>query len=106
MNKNILISLAIPVILSACGQQAKESADQISTISELAENRVAQAQLAATPQNDLYSDGKTKLIKTANYRFEVENVKKSTDAITQSIRKYPAYISSSSLLLENPILEN
>jgi hypothetical protein len=102
----MLISLAMPVILSACGQQAKESTDQISTASELAESRVTQAQLAATPQNDLYSDGKTKLIKTANYRFEVENVKKSTDAITQAIRKYPAYISSSSLLLENPILEN
>ena len=33
-------------------------------------------------------------------------MKKSTEAIELAIRKYPAYIASSSLHLENPLLEN
>ena len=69
-------------------------------------NVEAKAQLAVTPTSDLYSDGKTKLIKTADYRFEVDNVKKSTEAIEAALKKFPAYISSSNLHLENPILEN
>lgn len=81
-----------------------ESTDALSDLDP--KQSEVKAQLTATPQNDLYSDGGTKLIKTANYRFQVESVKESSDAIIQSIRKYPAYISSSSLHLENPILEN
>jgi hypothetical protein len=65
----------------------------------------ATSQLAQTPRTDLYSNGKN-IIKTANYRFQVDNVKQSTAAIEASIRKYPAYISTSNLNLENPILEN
>jgi len=67
---------------------------------------VSANELAPSPKSDLYSDGKTKLIKEANYRFEVKNVKESAAAIETAIRKYPAYIASSSLKLENPILEN
>lgn len=63
-----------------------------------------------TPQQealkDLYSNGKAKLIKTLNYRFEVENINKTTEAIEAAVKKYPAYISDSKMELENPILEN
>ena len=55
---------------------------------------------------DLYSNGKTKVIKTALYRFEVSDIKKSTGAIETAILKYPAYIGSSSLLLEKDHHEN
>jgi uncharacterized protein DUF4349 len=109
MNRNILISISIIIIVvSACAQnpEAAKISDAAEALSDLKEKSVTQAQLTATPQNDLYSDGRTKLIKTASYRFEVDNVKKSTEAIIQSVRKYPAYISASSLHLENPILEN
>jgi hypothetical protein len=58
------------------------------------------------PRLDLYSNGKTKLIKTVNYRFEVENVNKTIEVIEAAVKKYPAYISASKLRLENPILEN
>jgi flagellin-like hook-associated protein FlgL len=67
---------------------------------------VAQAKVVETPSHDIYTDGKTRLIKTADYRFEVEQVKKSTEAIEAIVRKYPAYISATELQLENPILEN
>jgi hypothetical protein len=102
----MLISLSIIIFASACAHQAEKASGETQALSDLAGNSLTQAQLAATPANDLYSDGKTKLIKTANYRFEVDNVKKSTEAIIQSLRKYPAYVSSSSLHLENPVLEN
>jgi hypothetical protein len=80
-----------------------ETADAVSADVSAAD---AKSQLASAPQQDLYSDGRTQLIKTVDYRFEVENVKKTTEAIEQAIKKYPAYISSSDLLLDNPILEN
>lgn len=87
-------------VISCASKSEMQNADAISP------EDAAQKQLAATPAVDLYSNGITKLIKTANYRFEVENVKRSAEAIEIAIRKYPAYISSSNMRLENPILEN
>jgi hypothetical protein len=105
MKNNILIVLLFLLLISACAQVSKES--EATNIDPLPGTDQANApQLATTPANDVYSDGKTQLIKTANYRFEVDNVKKSTEVIMAAIRKYPAYISSSSLHLKNPILEN
>ena len=75
----------------APGEKAEEAPESVDTVSDL-DLKKSEAQLTATPQNDLYSDGGTKLIKTANYRFQVESVKESTDAIIQSIRKYPAFL--------------
>jgi hypothetical protein len=102
--KHLIFSLTmISMMLISCGQKLAESSE--STDSVTGEDQV-RAQLAATPTPDLYSDGKTKLIKTVDYRFQVDNVKKSTEAIEVAIRKFPAYISASNLRLENPILEN
>lgn len=108
MKRYILLSLMAMLCAGSCApNQKREAQENADVLSELDPKKSeTQAQLTAIPQNDLYSDGATKLIKTANYRFQVESVKESTDAIIQSIRKYPAYISSSSLHLENPILEN
>jgi len=95
------------VILFSCAQKSEmETADQVQADAIPPPAEGAKAQLASTPTHDIYSDGKTKLIKTVNYRFEVDNVKKSTEAIEAAVRKYPAYISASELHLENPVLEN
>jgi DNA repair exonuclease SbcCD ATPase subunit len=70
---------------------------------------VANASQSALPQEmpkDLYSNGKTKLIKTLNYKFEVENITRTSEAIEAAVKKYPAYISDSKMRLENPLLEN
>jgi hypothetical protein len=103
--KSIRISVALflTLIFFSCGRKMAE-ADSI--ISEETASLDAVDPLANVPVHDLYSDGKTKLIKTVNYRFEVDNVKKCTEAIEAAVKKYPAYLSSSKIHLENPILEN
>jgi hypothetical protein len=102
--RKIFLFFFATILVSACAQKSAEMKAEADILEQPVD--AAQSQLANVPSNDLYSDGKTKLIKTANYRFEVENVKESTEAIIKSIKKYPAYVSSSSLHLENPVLEN
>ncbi|MEI9921089.1 MAG: DUF4349 domain-containing protein [Bacteroidota bacterium] len=100
--KNLVLTVTILVgIVTGCAQRAElESADTTSP------EAIAQAQLGELPKTDLYSNGVTKLIKTAHYRFQVSDVKKSSEAIELAIQKYPAYISASDMKLDNPILEN
>jgi hypothetical protein len=100
---------AIPFLLMllsavSCAQNAEMAVEESKSILSKQATPAA-SQLAQTPRTDLYSNGRN-IIKTANYRFQVNNVKQSTAAIEASIRKYPSYISSSNLNLENPILEN
>jgi hypothetical protein len=101
MRNYVLFTIISLFILACNAKQENETSDSTEALAV-----DSKAQLIDVPLNDLYSDGKTKLIKTANYRFQVDNVKKSTEAIEAAIKKYPAYISSSNLHLENPILEN
>lgn len=63
-------------------------------------------QISAAPLPDIYSNGISKQIKKAHYRFQAKDVKVTLEAIESSLRKFPAYISSSSLTLENPIMES
>lgn len=104
--RNVVLSLITLLFIGSCATPGRqEGASDLTQPQDMTQIE-AKAQLAVTPNSDIYSDGKTKLIKTVNYRFEVDNVKKSTEAIEVAIKKYPAYISSSNLHLENPILEN
>jgi hypothetical protein len=103
MKRDLFLLSFIIVLTSACNGNLQKS-EALEDDNTVAQNQINQ--LAQVPQNDIYSDGKTKLIKTVNYRFEVDNVKTTTDAIIQTLKKYPAYISASSLHLENPLLEN
>jgi hypothetical protein len=100
MKKLMLFSL-IGLVLLACSQLKKESAIQdIQTTTDATGRRIDPV-LAG----DLYSNGNGKIIKTADYRFQVNNVKKSQELIEVAVRKYSAYIASSALQLENPLLE-
>lgn len=103
--KNSILLILFILLTWGCERKASEVSGEVST-DTMNDTNAVQSQLATTPKIDLYSDGKTKLIKEAIYRFEVKNVKESTEAIETALRKYPAYISSSSLRLENPVLEN
>jgi len=103
MKKSLIVFLMAAVVLPfSCAQKEGMEQQDTAAVAEVD----AKAQLAATPNTDLYSNGQTKLIKTVNYRFEVANVKQSSEAIELAIRKYPAYISASDTRLENPVLEN
>jgi hypothetical protein len=103
--KSIKIAFVVFTVFSFCScvQKVESSLDSVDSITEEVTDNDA---LTNVSNHDIYADGKTKLIKTVNYRFEVENVKKSTEAIEAAIKKYPAYMSSSKIHLENPILEN
>lgn len=103
---SIPVSILLMLIVVSCGRKMKEAESRDSTMQDETPASSVSNQLGDLPNHDLYSDGKTQLIKTVNYRFEVENVRKSTDAIELAVKKYPAYISSSNIHLENPILEN
>jgi hypothetical protein len=107
MKHYVLFVLIIALIVTgSCAQKSEMASDDLTEAEVQATPAEAKSQLTSVPSTDLYSNGNVRLIKTVNYRFEVSNVKKSTEAIELSVRKYPAYISSSDLHLENPILEN
>jgi hypothetical protein len=54
---------------------------------------------------DAYSDPRSKLIKKADYRFKVKNLKKSSNSIEAMVSRYPAHISSSNITLDAYTLE-
>src|SRR4051812_41954049 len=62
-------------------------------------------QITKDLSKDLYSDGRSKMIKTADCRFQVGDRKKSKEAIITSIKKYSGYIESSNLEFQNLMLE-
>lgn len=55
--------------------------------------------------NDLYSDGRSKMVKTAECRFQVDEMKKSKEAMVSSIKKFSGFVESSNLEFQNPMLE-
>ncbi|MFZ6009601.1 MAG: DUF4349 domain-containing protein [Bacteroidota bacterium] len=105
MKKVIFLIVIVLSIVSSCSQQ-KESMAAADALEDAAEKQHVTTDQSMASHTDLYSDGKAKLIKTAQYRFQVKSVKQSTEAIEAAIRKYPAYIAGSNLHLENPILES
>ena len=103
--KTRLCFALIIITITIVGCERKMEAAEGANISENATSATSVSQQPAVI-SDLYSNGITKLIKTANYRFEVKDVHKSIDAIEVAIRKYNAFISSSDLRLDNPVLES
>lgn len=105
MTQTRMTLLCLMLLIAGCGQKAEIStADTVTeapTLASSAQNASQQDVL-----RDVYSNGKVKLIKTLNYRFQVDDLKKTTEMIEQLVKKYPAYISDSKLELENPLLEN
>jgi hypothetical protein len=105
--KRSIMPLLVAALLCSCASKMESEGTESASQTLVSEEADVKAQMASLPQQtDLYSNGKTKVIKTVDFRFEVDDVKKSTEAIELAIRKYPAYIASSKLHLENPILEN
>ncbi len=113
-----LITVLCVAGLCSCASKNSEmsSADAVGveSVAEAAMTETAaSAGKAANPQQaspamafkDPYQ-GNSKLIKTLHYRFEVANIKKSTEAIEAALKKYPAYMESSSLRTEYRLVEN
>jgi hypothetical protein len=96
MNKIIVGLMAIALL--SCGQKMKE-------VTEASDSIQSSNQDVINASKDLYSDGRSKMIKTAECRFQVEDMKKSKESIVSSIKKYSAYIENSNLEFQNPMLE-
>lgn len=92
--------IIITIVAAGCATKTEpvvvdENAAQATTVAS-----------AAPVRNDLYSDGTDRIIKTANYRFEVENIDKSVSAIEEAMRKHQAFIASSDLSSDGPFTES
>lgn len=102
-----IVLLCLLFLIAGCAGKQEASMDAVETDLKVPVEKMT---LRSFPQQgipkDLYSNGKAKLIKTLNYKFEVENVSKTAEAIEAAVKKYPAYISDSRMRLENSLVEN
>jgi hypothetical protein len=92
-------------ILFSCAQKSEQMSEMTSP-SEASASSIAANTLPQPPQQDLYSNGASRIVKSAHYRFEVADVKRSNEAIEAAIKKYPSYIASSTLNLAHAFLEH
>jgi hypothetical protein len=93
--------MLLVIAMSSCHQKA----DFVEAERAVDDNQTRSTSINL-PQSDPYSDPHARLIKTADYRFRVAAVKKSTERIEAAIKRYPAHIGSSSLLLLGNSIEN
>src|SRR5690349_7838389 len=100
------LMIALPAFIGCSSKMESSSIDEAASDAPAKDATQVNPVAQTVPMPDLYSDGLAKLIKTANYRFEVENVHKTSDAIEVAIRRHNAFLSSSDLRLNNPVLES
>ncbi len=93
--KKILLIPSLFILIS-CGPSAaeKNEAPSVATTSKEASLAQLEADASKTASNDILSIDNPKLIKQAEMRMEVENLKEKTDAIKAIISSYKGYISS------------
>ena len=94
--KKFIVGLMAIALLS-CGQK-KVKEHETDSIADSNQELV-------NASKDLYSDGRSKMVKTAECRFQVNDLKKSKENFISSIKKYNGYIESSNLEFQNPMLE-
>jgi hypothetical protein len=95
--KKFIVGLMAIAMLSCAQKEKAASTDEAAVLDS--------GQELVNASKDLYSDGRSKMIKTAECRFQVNDMKKSKEAIISSIKKYSGYIESSNLEFQNPMLE-
>lgn len=109
------VSILTLLFMLGCSERMSESTDNISVEEAAARTASLQHPTApvqqakptanAAPSPDIYSDVSAKLIKIANYRFEVSDVYKSAGTIETAIREHSAHVSSSDIRLNGHLLE-
>jgi hypothetical protein len=98
MKSHVFFIVAGLLFASCHGDMQKTEAESSDT--------AFSAEQQAAVQHDIYSDGKTEMIKTLDYRFEVKDLKETENRVALLMMKFPAFVQSSQLSLNNPILEN
>jgi hypothetical protein len=102
MNHRIFL-LVMAVLFAACAGKMTSAPAESDTVATT-DNAFPDEALVA--EQDPYSDGHDRIIKTAHFRFQVKSVKETNEVIEEIVRKYPSFIASSKVSLENPILES
>ena len=103
-----MILLCLLFLIVGCTTKQTETAEVTDGVSDASAVKTAIHNTTQQQEvlKDLYSNGKAKLIKTLNYRFDVENVNRTNEAIETAVKKYPAYISDSKLTFGRFQIEN
>jgi DNA repair exonuclease SbcCD ATPase subunit len=104
MKTIFLISGLLAIVALVCSCSSNSDSTSVASVSESTEANVSPQFASLTA--DIYSNGLTKLIKTANYRIQVENVQRSVEAIELSIRKFQGFVTSSNMRLYDRSLES
>ena len=97
--KKYLIAGLLAFGMLSCGQ--KKAIEQ----SDIANSSANPVRDLAAGSKDLYSDGRSKMVKTAECRFQVEDMKKSKEVMVTAIKKYSGFVEASNLEFQNPMLE-
>jgi hypothetical protein len=100
--KNYIVLIFVCLFMSCAqykGEQAELATADVEPAKELKVTHVNTPTSSLTPVA-------TTMIKTADYRFKVTDVKKSTEYIEAGLVKYQAFLSSSHLTTSNYELEN
>jgi hypothetical protein len=96
--KKFIVGLMAIAMLSCAQKSSKE-------LAFVGDSTQDDNQQLINASKDLYSDGRSKMIKTAECRFQVADMKKSKEAIVTLVKKYSAYVESTNLEFQNPMLE-
>jgi len=113
MKRTGLLVLIATALLFSCSQHRAEYTATTDSTGVVYAEPGAEAKYEApmanatttAPTKDLYAGLNRNIIKKADFRFEVKNVHKTTDAIETLLLKWPAYIESSNLTQESTQLE-
>jgi hypothetical protein len=100
--KTLVISI-LAVMFLGCSGNMENASDIAAETSAAVATPVANA--SSKLPSDLYSNAIPKLIKTAHYRFEVENMDESLAAIEEAMRRNNAFMASSDLRSDAPMLQ-
>lgn len=98
-----VIPILIIVLSFSCSVKNSESDIHESTVDT---NTSTSFQLSGSSKLNQFANQNARLIKKADYYFKVNDVRKSSEAIEQTLVKYPAFISSSNLELANGKIQN
>ena len=93
------MSVLLLIALCSCAENLKTESADIESAKSMTPHGIN------SPTGESYTDPRSKLIKTAEYRFSVENLKKSEAAIQSYVSKFPAHITSSNLTFQGSTIE-
>jgi len=91
------VALLVVSAVYSCKQKSEESADFSATESKVVSTEVADQALASTSAASTKNDNGRKFIRTADIKFKVNDVAKSTYAIENTVQKFGGIVTNTNL---------